>query len=137
MFQQGGLDYSRKFSPEIDGFIYQSDDQRLTVFVCDFFKMKLLDGLEKCDAVYDRGAFEAIFEADREAYVQLILNMLKSDFRYILNAYEYQDEVFKGPPRACTREEVVRLFNGHKRDNGLHTKTEILSEEDYREYGRS
>ena len=64
--------------------------------------------VQKCDAVYDRGAFEAIFEADREAYVELILKLLKPDFRYILNVFEYQDEIFKGPPRACKQEEVFR-----------------------------
>ena len=103
-------------------------------------KPELLD-LKKCDAVYDRGAFEAIFETDRQAYVELILKLLKpADFRYILNVYEYEDEIFKGPPRACKKEEVLRLFNGHKRTTGtnlLQTKTELLSQEDYSEYGQT
>ena len=67
----------------------------------------------KCDAVYDRGAFEAILESDRKSYVQTILPLLSSDFRYLLNFYEYQDEVFKGPPRSCDRKEVTELFSGH------------------------
>ena len=74
---------------------FQSLDSRLVVYSCDFFKMKP-DILEngKCDAVYDRGAFEAIYESDRQAYVRTILSLLTSDFRYILNVYEYEDEVF-------------------------------------------
>ena len=74
---------------------FQSLDSRLVVYSCDFFKMKP-DILEngKCDAVYDRGAFEAIYESDRQAYVRTILSLLTSDFRYILNVYEYEDEVY-------------------------------------------
>ena len=81
------------------------------IYACDFFKMKsdVLD--EKCDAVFDRGAFEAIYEADRNAYVEIMYSLLTPDFRYILNVYEYEDEVFKGPPRACHRQEVTRLFS--------------------------
>ena len=76
-------------------FFFQSLDSRLVVYSCDFFKMKV-DVLEhgKCDAVYDRGAFEAIYESDRQAYVRTILALLTSDFRYILNVYEYEDEVY-------------------------------------------
>ena len=94
--------------------IFQSLDSRLVVYACDFLKMKpeLLEH-GKCDAVYDRGAFEAILESDRKSYVQTILPLLSSDFRYLLNVYEYQDEVFKGPPRSCYRQEVTELFSGH------------------------
>ena len=82
------------FPKKVFGF-FQSLDSRLVVYSCDFFKMKP-DILEngKCDAVYDRGAFEAIYESDRQAYVRTILSLLTSDFRYILNVYEYEDEVF-------------------------------------------
>ena len=82
------------FLKKMFGF-FQSLDSRLVVYSCDFFKMKP-DILEngKCDAVYDRGAFEAIYESDRQAYVRTILSLLTSDFRYILNVYEYEDEVF-------------------------------------------
>ena len=58
---------------------FQNLDSRLVVYSCDFFKMKP-DILEngKCDAVYDRGAFEAIYESDRQAYVRTILSLLTS-----------------------------------------------------------
>ena len=74
-------------------------------------KPDVLDG-GKCNAVFDRGAFEALYEADREAYIKTMFSLLTSDFRYILNVYEYEDDVFKGPPRACERKEVARLFSG-------------------------
>ena len=51
-------------------------------------------GVEKCEAVFDRGAFEAIYEADREAYVKLILNFVTPDFRYIVECYEYEGYIY-------------------------------------------
>jgi len=142
MYRQGGLTFSRTFCQEIDGFIYKSEDSRLVVFACDFFKVKaklLLDLHGLCDAVYDRGAFEAIFETDRKAYIQAILSFLQpADFRYIVNCFEYDEhEDFKGPPRACPRAEMFQLFNGHTlQPSKLTTNTEILSIEDYTDYGK-
>jgi hypothetical protein len=165
MFNSGNLEYTRQFCTEIDGFIYkvistfhleistcncffinvlyskkhfnlQTEDGRLTVYACDFFKMKpgLLE--VKCDAVFDRGSFEAIYETDREAYINLILNLLSQDFRYILNVYEYQDPVFKGPPRSADRNQVLKLFTGRK-VHGKETKAKILSQDDYSDYGKT
>lgn len=125
------LPYERTFCSDIDGFIYKSADSRLIVFCCDFFKMKPeLLGFQ-VDAVFDRGAFEAIYEKDRQAYVDLILQFVQAaDFRYILNVYEYQDEVFKGPPRACPAEEVYKLFNTDS------SKAQLLSQENFYDYGK-
>jgi len=130
MFQNGNLKYSRTFCIEIDGFIYQTEDGRLSVYCCDFFKMKPeLIGEDKCDSVFDRGAFEAIFEADRESYAKLILQFVKPDFRYILNIYDYGGD-YKGPPRAAKKEEIFGLFNGHKMGSNVVSKAELLMQED-------
>ena len=87
------------------------------------------------DAAYDRGAFEAIFEHDREAYIQQMLSFMKPDFRYIVNCFEYDEaEDFKGPPRKCMRAQLCQLFDGHSIQDKV-TKTEILSIDDFTEYG--
>ena len=101
--------------------ILQTEDGRLTVYCCDFFKMKAELLEDKCDSVFDRGAFEAIFEADREAYAKLVMSLVKPDFRYILNIYDYEGE-YSGPPRSCKKEKVFSLFNGHKTGPGHESK---------------
>ncbi len=113
MFKTGGVEYKKKYHPEVEGFVYRSLDAKLIVFACDFFKMSpdLLDF--KFDAVFDRGAFEAIAEADRKGYIQTILKLLSPDFRYVLNCYEYEDDVFKGPPRSIPRQVVTDMFSGY------------------------
>ena len=110
----------------------------MVVFACDFFKMKAELLPELCDAVYDRGAFEAIFESDRKAYIQSMLSFMGPDFRYIVNCFEYDEkEAFKGPPRACPRAQLCQLWDGHNlRASNLKTKAEILSIDDYTEYGK-
>lgn len=64
----------------------------------------------KFDAVFDRGAFEAIDEADRDRYADVMFNILEKDFRYLLQGSEYEEKVFKGPPRCVPRQQVYKLF---------------------------
>jgi hypothetical protein len=64
----------------------------------------------KFEAIFDRGSFEAINEKDREPYSDFIFKILAPEFRIILNGYEYNSDVFKGPPRNVNREEVYKLF---------------------------
>ena len=70
----------------------------------------------KFEAVFDRGAFEAINESDREAYADLVLQCLSPMFRYVLNGYEYPAGEFRGPPRNVAREEVYKLFERNDPD---------------------
>jgi len=62
------------------------------------------------DAVYDRGSLGAINVTDRPAYVKLMQQIVGKDFRYVLNAHEYDDTMFQGPPRNLPRDEVFNLF---------------------------
>ena len=61
----------------------QSKDGRLTVFACDFFLMTP-SILGAVDAVYDRGALEAITPQDRQSYVAVMKNLLSPEFRLVL-----------------------------------------------------
>ena len=66
---------------------------------------------------------------DRQGYVKLMQQIVGNEFRledfvvtfskltsflylcrYVLNAYEYDDSVFQGPPRNLPRDEVFNLF---------------------------
>jgi thiopurine S-methyltransferase len=89
--------------------VFQTTDERLTIFCCDFFKTSK-DMVGKFDAVFDRGAFEAIDEVDRDRYADVMFNILENDFRYLLQGSEYDEKNFKGPPRCVPREQVHKLF---------------------------
>ena len=115
-------------------FYFQSLDSRLIIYSCDFFKMtpKILEH-GKCDAVYDRGAFDAIFESDREEYVKTIFSLLNHDFRYLLNIYDYENEIFQGP--SDSKQKIEELFSRNFVSDGLITKIEVIEESSYETEG--
>ena len=83
----------------------------------------------KVDAVFDRGAFEAIDVSDREAYIEKMLSFLKPEnFRYILNCFHYQDPIFNGPPRPFSPQQVSKYFE--------KCIVKELCNEDYSEQGK-
>merc|ERR1712013_632986 len=63
---------------------------------------------------------------DRQAYVKLMQKLLGKEFRYVLNADEYDDSMFQGPPRNLPRDEVFNLFADY-------AEVDILEEEDISE----
>jgi len=93
----------------INGWRYKSKDGRMTILACDFFQLTP-NMLGPIDAVYDRGALEAINPTDRVNYVTVMKSLLGQEFRYVLNGYEYDDTIFQGPPRNLPRDEVLTLF---------------------------
>jgi len=126
-FRENNLDYDKVSLPEIRGWKYNTKDNRLCIYACDFFSVTP-EMIGKVDAVYDRGALEAINVNDRQGYVKLMQSLLGKNFRYVLNAYEYDDSEFQGPPRNLPRDEVFNLF-----ENEI---VEVLEEADFTEYGR-
>merc|ERR1712236_64489 len=74
------------------------------------------------DAVFDRGALEAMEEKDRLEYISTIKALLKTDFVYILSGFDYKPEQKTGPPRPLPLNVVEQLF-------GEFATVELLSQE--------
>ena len=66
--------------PEIRGWKYNTKDNRLCIYACDFFSVTP-QMIGEVDAVYDRGALEAINVNDRQGYVKLMQSLLGKNFR--------------------------------------------------------
>jgi len=109
LYRENKLDYEKISMPEIKGWKFQTKDGRLIMYACDYFNLTP-ELVGEVDAVYDRGSLEAINVCDRVAYVKLMQRIVGKDFRYVLNAYEYDDSCFQGPPRNLPRDEVFNLF---------------------------
>lgn len=126
-FRENQLDFVKTSMPQIKGWRFKTKDGRLTIFACDYFSLTpSLVG--EVDAVYDRGALGAIMVQDRPGYVKLMQQILGKDFRYLLNADEYDDSLFQGPPRNLPRDEVFNLF-------AEFAEVDILEEEDVSDFG--
>jgi len=126
-FRENKLDYEKISMPEVKGWKFKTKDGRLCIYACDFFSLTPAM-VGEVDAVYDRGALEAINVCDRQGYVKLMHQIVGNEFRYVLNAYEYDDSVFQGPPRNLPRDEVFNLFESKF--------VEVLEEADFSEYGQ-
>jgi len=126
-FRENKLDYEKISMPEIKGWKFKTKDGRLCIYACDFFSLTPAM-VGEVDAVYDRGALEAINVCDRQGYVKLMQQIVGNEFRYVLNAYEYDDSVFQGPPRNLPRDEVFNLFESEI--------VEVIEEADFSDYGR-
>jgi len=126
-FRENKLDYEKISMPEIKGWKFKTKDGRLCIYACDFFSLTPAM-VGEVDAVYDRGALEAINVCDRQGYVKLMQQIVGNEFRYVLNAYEYDDSVFQGPPRNLPRDEVFNLFESKI--------VEVLEEADFSDYGQ-
>ena len=66
--------------PEIRGWKYWTKDNRLCIYACDFFSVTP-EMIGAVDAVYDRGALEAVNVGDRQGYVKLMQSLLGKSFR--------------------------------------------------------
>jgi len=88
---------------------FMSTDSRLTVFVADMFSVtsKLVGTF---DAVFDRGALEALNEEDRNLYLSIMRSCLRDEFTYLLSGFEYDSSLKEGPPRPLPPKTVNSLF---------------------------
>eukprot|EP00094_Tigriopus_californicus_P011058 TCALIF_10669-PA protein Name:"Similar to tpmt Probable thiopurine S-methyltransferase (Danio rerio)" AED:0.12 eAED:0.12 QI:58/0/0/1/0.5/0.33/3/0/204 len=96
---------------------YMSLDERIQVFVCDFFRFdpKWIGSLT-VDRVFDRGSLVAVGVQDRVQYAakmrEILFQAASPAFKYLLSTYEYDPREFDGPPRTVWREEIHHLFGG-------------------------
>merc|ERR1712142_948476 len=97
-FRENKLDYEKISMPEVKGWKFKTKDGRLCIYACDFFSVTP-EMIGEVDAVNDR-----------PGYVKLMHQLIGKNFRYVLNAYEYDDSEFQGPPRNLPRDEVFNLF---------------------------
>lgn len=104
----------------------KSLDGRLVIYRHDLFTLDpaLLSGI---DCVFDRGSLVAILPEERELYAKTMEKFLGGNerFRYLLLTYEYDTNVFPGPPRAVPCEQIRRIF-GKTKEYFISSKDSIL-----------
>jgi len=122
LFTEADLDYTVDKMEDGQVWKYSSRDARLTVFICDFFSVTS-SLIGDFDAVFDRGALEAIELEDREKYVSTIHGCLRKKFDYILSGYDYDKSLKTGPPRPLPSHDVQQLFENKG-------NVEIINEEE-------
>ncbi|XP_013388821.1 probable thiopurine S-methyltransferase [Lingula anatina] len=109
-FTENGIQHTVTDVPAIDFKLYQDSDNKIRIYVGDFFKFsKELE--REFDGIWDRGALESIHLEDRARYVKLMVSLMSEDCQYLAEAYYYEGGSKRGPPPHSTRPDTIyKLF---------------------------
>jgi len=89
--------------------VLRTPDSRLQVYICDVVKMDW-NSLGKFDFIWDRAAFVALYKQDRQAYADLIRNVVKPETNYLLQTTSYDQRYFSGPPYDTPLSVIEQVF---------------------------
>ncbi|XP_071964897.1 probable thiopurine S-methyltransferase [Antedon mediterranea] len=108
-FKEANLEFTESDIKDGEGKLFMSKDENIKLFQCDMFKYKREFG-GMVDAIWDRGALEAIDVDQREFYLKLMLSILKLDGVYLLHCFEFPDGAFETGPHEIKQNEIVEMF---------------------------
>ena len=128
-FEDNNLDYQIEDSPLLpDCKIYRHDD-RLSIFVCDIFKVDaaLLGG--PCDYLWDRGALVAMVYDEQQKYWNIVDSILSPTAQALIECFEFDRTQHPGPPHSIPEDDLLQLLHGKfVVEQVCHRKNEDLPE---------
>ncbi len=97
-------------SPVVGDFtVFSGKEHKLSIFVGDIYHLTAdMTGL--FDAIWDCSALCAINVEDRTKYVASLLSLLKSDWRILMSAYEYNQSEHMGAPHSISTDILKSIF---------------------------
>ncbi|KAL8598490.1 hypothetical protein ACOMHN_051278 [Nucella lapillus] len=108
-FQDHSIPFTAQPDPTVEGTLFQSEDKKIQIYCCDFFKISP-DVVGYVDAVWDRGGMVAINVCDRARYAQVIQSVKSPNCRYLLSALQYDETKYAGPPHHLGDEAIREIF---------------------------
>lgn len=111
-FEEQGLEYKEEPVAAIpEAKVYKSSDRKISIYQCDLYNFSsAVEG--RFGGIWDRGSLVAINPCDRTKYAALITSLMDKDCRYLLDIFEYNPELYKGPPFFVPEDEVKQLYGG-------------------------
>ncbi|CAF0916760.1 unnamed protein product [Brachionus calyciflorus] len=99
--------------------LFTSQNGKIRIYNGDFFNFNL--EYEKAfECVWDRGALVALPADLRVKYAEHIQTLFSGqNLRYLLDTYDYDQELYPGPPHSVRMDEVKKLY-------GLKYKIEVI-----------
>ncbi|XP_062301619.1 probable thiopurine S-methyltransferase isoform X3 [Osmerus eperlanus] len=109
-FEEQSLSFSEEAVPAVPGAkVYKSADGGISLYHCDIYKLSS-SILGQFGGIWDRGSLVAINPGDRKKYASLMMSLMDTGCRYLLDSFFYNPDLFKGPPFFVSDEEVETLF---------------------------
>ena len=109
-FRENKLQYTMS-NFESHGFKYQTPDQRLTILNCNLLTLKDHGYKHTCDAVWDRASLVAVRPEHRPLFAKNVKGFLKPNFRYLIEAIEYDSTKVYVEPFALFEKELEQLYS--------------------------
>ncbi|XP_029637164.1 probable thiopurine S-methyltransferase isoform X3 [Octopus sinensis] len=133
-FTDQNLEYTVEELKDNTGKLFASKDGKIKLYCMNMFKFsKDFEG--QFNAIWDRGALEAISPKTRIRYSQVIKELLSPDCHYMIAAMQYDPSIFQGPPHNVTEEDIQNLYGDmcsieeiDKNDNSPRFKERGLEE---------
>nr|XP_005159845.1 thiopurine S-methyltransferase isoform X1 [Danio rerio] len=111
-FQEQNLEYNEEAVADIPGAkLFKSTDGKISIYQCDLYKFSSAVA-GHFGGIWDRGALVAINPCDRQKYASLLVSLMSSDCRYLLDTLEYNPELYKGPPFFVSEDDIKTVFGG-------------------------
>ncbi|XP_076462377.1 putative thiopurine S-methyltransferase isoform X2 [Babylonia areolata] len=108
-FEEQNIPFTSAPVPAVDGTLFQSEDKKVQIYCCDFFKLSP-DVVGHVNGVWDRASLVAINVADRARYAAVIQSLMMPDSRYLLSVLQYDRTKYTGPPHHVGDEDVCNTF---------------------------
>lgn len=92
--------------------VYTSESGKIKLYNGDFYNFDCnYEG--KFDCVQDRGSLVALPAKSRVKYSEHIMNLLKDDFRYLLETFDYEKPYPEHYPGPISQDEIKTLFGSN------------------------
>merc|ERR1712038_1694704 len=91
------------------GTLYRSKDSRLRIYHGNLMDMTVAS-CGTFNAIWDRGALVAVDKEERKGYADTLLSLFGEGCRYMIEASEYHESEYVGPPHTISAQDVEDLF---------------------------
>ncbi|XP_008297401.1 probable thiopurine S-methyltransferase [Stegastes partitus] len=109
-FEENNMTYTEEPVAAIPGAkVFKNSEKNISLYQCDLYNFsRSVEG--EFGAIWDRGSLVAINPRDREKYAALMMSLMATDCRYLLDTLLYNPTLYKGPPFFVPDEQVHDLF---------------------------
>lgn len=108
-FTEQNIEFTEEDVQSVNGKVYRSKDKRISLYSFDLFLFNK-DVHGTFEAVFDRGAFEAIDKIDRKKYADTMGDIMAPGGRILLTTFDYDPNEYGGPPHNIPEEDVNKYF---------------------------
>ncbi|XP_039593296.1 probable thiopurine S-methyltransferase [Polypterus senegalus] len=109
-FSEQNIPYTEEPVGTIPGAkLFKSTDGKIFLYNCNLYDFTS-SVAGRFDGIWDRGSLVAINPSDRQRYAALIISLMDTDCRYLLDTFLYNPNLYSGPPFFVPDETVQDLF---------------------------